>query len=56
MLFIVGMVKERDGNVLRNDNNVRAKWKEYFGKLMKDENQNEKKVGSTEAAEQRSAK
>ncbi|KAI5102400.1 hypothetical protein C0J45_7752 [Silurus meridionalis] len=48
----VRAIKDGDGNVLINEESVLRKWREYFEKLMNEENKKEKRVDDVEMVKQ----
>ncbi|KAK3507342.1 hypothetical protein QTP70_014836 [Hemibagrus guttatus] len=48
----VRVIKDRDGRVLTSEESVQRRWKEYFGELMNEENEREKRVEGVNSVEQ----
>ncbi|KAK3512780.1 hypothetical protein QTP70_025300 [Hemibagrus guttatus] len=48
----VRVIKDRDGRVLTSEESVQRRWKEYFEKLMNEENEREKRVEGVNSVEQ----
>ncbi|KAK3507828.1 hypothetical protein QTP70_001195 [Hemibagrus guttatus] len=49
----VRVIKDRDGRVLTSEESVQRRWKEYFGELMNEENEREKRVEGVNSVEQK---
>ncbi|KAK3541601.1 hypothetical protein QTP86_033084, partial [Hemibagrus guttatus] len=49
----VRVIKDRDGRVLTSEESVQRRWKEYFEKLMNEENEREKTVEGVNSVEQK---
>ncbi|KAK3547882.1 hypothetical protein QTP70_000339 [Hemibagrus guttatus] len=49
----VRVIKDRDGRVLTSEESVQRRWKEYFEKLMNEENEREKRVEGVNSVEQK---
>ncbi|KAK3575081.1 hypothetical protein QTP86_019740 [Hemibagrus guttatus] len=49
----VRVIKDRDERVLTSEESVQRRWKEYFEKLMNDENEREKRVEGVNSVEQK---
>ncbi|KAK3574312.1 hypothetical protein QTP86_004345 [Hemibagrus guttatus] len=49
----VRVIKDRDGRVLTSEESVQRRWKEYFEKLMNEENEREKRVEGLNSVEQK---
>ncbi|KAB5579004.1 hypothetical protein PHYPO_G00189580 [Pangasianodon hypophthalmus] len=49
----VRVIKVRDGRVLTSEESVQRRWKEYFEKLMNEENEREKRVEEVTSVEQK---
>ncbi|KAK3570507.1 hypothetical protein QTP86_020082 [Hemibagrus guttatus] len=48
----VRVIKDRDGRVLTSEESIQRRWKEYFEKLMNEENEREKRVEGVNSVEQ----
>ncbi|XP_051784813.1 uncharacterized protein LOC127528357 [Erpetoichthys calabaricus] len=48
----VRMIKDKDGNVLTSEESVLSRWKEYFERLMNEENHREKRLDDVEIVNQ----
>ncbi|XP_066958937.1 uncharacterized protein [Macrobrachium rosenbergii] len=44
----LGVIKDRDGNILYRDEDIKKRWRKYFEQLLNIENENEEMGGSTE--------
>ncbi|KAK3513802.1 hypothetical protein QTP70_028880 [Hemibagrus guttatus] len=49
----VRVIKDSDGRVLRSEESVQRRWKEYFEELMNEENEREKRVEGVNSVEQK---
>ncbi|KAK3528113.1 hypothetical protein QTP86_023836 [Hemibagrus guttatus] len=49
----VRVIKDRDGRVLKSEESVQRRWKEYFDELMNEENEREKRVEGVNSVEQK---
>ncbi|KAK3554912.1 hypothetical protein QTP86_000952 [Hemibagrus guttatus] len=49
----VRVIKDRDGSVLTSEESVQRRWKEYFERLMNEENEREKRVEEVKSVEQK---
>ncbi|MCI4382158.1 hypothetical protein PGIGA_G00260570 [Pangasianodon gigas] len=49
----VRVIKDRDGRVLKSEESVQRRWKEYFEELMNEENEREKRVEGVTSVEQK---
>ncbi|KAK3546573.1 hypothetical protein QTP70_029961, partial [Hemibagrus guttatus] len=49
----VRVIKDRDGRVLKSEESVQRRWKEYFEELMNEENEREKRVEGVNSVEQK---
>ncbi|KAK3559189.1 hypothetical protein QTP86_005183 [Hemibagrus guttatus] len=49
----VRVINDRDGRVLKSEESVQRRWKEYFEELMNEENEREKRVEGVNSVEQK---